>query len=673
MKIESVQLINFRNFYGTHDIKLSVSDEKPVTVFIGENGAGKTTLLNAIFWAFTGGFSSVFENPHLLVNKDAAEVGEKKCSVLIKFSDGNDKYYLTRAHHDGHNKSSLSITRLDQNGESNIINSDLTSTYLNKFIPEKLANWFIFDGEAVGKIKLDGSHNFKEDIRSTFGFTEIVDLITRLDEKIIELTKEQSKLLNNKELNTIIEQIDEYQEILEDSNIRIKKIEENIVIWDKEVRNANSELGGIEQSKPLQSQIDIAEYKLKELREAKKKKEKEQKEYLIKNYPSVLLYKKIKNAEKHIVIKESKQALPHPFGTRLIDDIITMKKCICGTAIFSGSKEEKHLIDIKGQGSTSLFDQRLSKIRGAFSHLEIVSRTFDIQMESYIDDIGNYERGINDQIDVIRISNEKLKGIPQNKINELLSNRDQATAKIADANIEKGSKLNQLNDARKKITELNNRRDIILTLQNKNTALQIERADYEQLKNFVSEQFVRQEQEVLNVLGKEISEVLNQYLTKHYSAKINSDTYKITTYDIDGRDVPLSTGENQVLKFAVIAAIVGMAGSKTKTIVDWISEPIVAPLIFDAPFSVNDAGYRSGIAKNLAELASQLVFLFDSDKWNSELSNLLSGKLGKFYIIVSRAKGAKKPENKSIFYNGKSYSLNEYDAERDESICKELL
>ena len=36
MKIDSIQLNNFRNFYGTHEIKLSVSDEKPVTIFIGE-------------------------------------------------------------------------------------------------------------------------------------------------------------------------------------------------------------------------------------------------------------------------------------------------------------------------------------------------------------------------------------------------------------------------------------------------------------------------------------------------------------------------------------------------------------------------------------------------------------------------------------------------------------
>jgi hypothetical protein len=170
-----------------------------------------------------------------------------------------------------------------------------------------------------------------------------------------------------------------------------------------------------------------------------------------------------------------------------------------------------------------------------------------------------------------------------------------------------------------------------------------------------------------------ISGVLYKYLTKNFNAQIDPNTYAVKTFDMDSRAVPLSTGETNLLKFAVIAAIVGMAGSRTKiSKVNWITEPIIAPLIFDAPFSVVDSEYRAGIANNLTELASQLIFLFDSDKWDADLSNLLSSRVGKFYTLVSRAKGAQKDTQKFLKINGKTLKLNEYDSQRDESVCVEV-
>ena len=162
-------------------------------------------------------------------------------------------------------------------------------------------------------------------------------------------------------------------------------------------------------------------------------------------------------------------------------------------------------------------------------------------------------------------------------------------------------------------------------------------------------------------------------MTKNFSAKVDPSTYAVKTFDIEKRLVSLSTGETNLLKFAIIAAIVGMAGSKTKiSKVNWITEPIIAPLIFDAPFSVVDSEYRAGIANNLSELASQLIFLFDSDKWDAELSKLLSGRVGKFYTLVSRAKGEKKDTIKTLRIKNKTISLNEYNSERDDTICHEV-
>ena len=124
----------------------------------------------------------------------------------------------------------------------------------------------------------------------------------------------------------------------------------------------------------------------------------------------------------------------------------------------------------------------------------------------------------------------------------------------------------------------------------------------------------------------------------------------------------------------MIAAIVGLAANRTSLgKVNWISEPITAPLIFDAPFSVVDGEYRASVATNLAKLASQLVLLFDAGQWDSKLENLLSVKVGKIYRLVSNAKGSDKSTQKSVRVKNIVYDLNRYNCERDETMCVEIM
>ena len=63
--------------------------------------------------------------------------------------------------------------------------------------------------------------------------------------------------------------------------------------------------------------------------------------------------------------------------------------------------------------------------------------------------------------------------------------------------------------------------------------------------------------------------------------------------------------------------------------------------------------------------------MFDGDKWSDKLSKILDSKIGKAYILVSKAKGADKSISKIHEINGKSYIFNEY-GDRDETLVKEI-
>jgi DNA sulfur modification protein DndD len=153
MKIRNITLTNFRTFYDSTKIIFSNESKKPATIFIGENGAGKTTILNAIYWAFTGHFTEQFEEPDNLINKDAFSEGVRKCSVTIEFdnefSNSEDRYILIREIQSGKRVGNISLLKINKQGAHEGISDDMAEIVIERFIPKKLANWFIFDGEAM--------------------------------------------------------------------------------------------------------------------------------------------------------------------------------------------------------------------------------------------------------------------------------------------------------------------------------------------------------------------------------------------------------------------------------------------------------------------------------------------------------------------------------------------
>ena len=55
MKLQELQLTNFRQFYGEQLIEFASGvGDKNITVLHGYNGAGKTALLNAFIWCLYG-------------------------------------------------------------------------------------------------------------------------------------------------------------------------------------------------------------------------------------------------------------------------------------------------------------------------------------------------------------------------------------------------------------------------------------------------------------------------------------------------------------------------------------------------------------------------------------------------------------------------------------------
>jgi DNA sulfur modification protein DndD len=672
MFIKKITLENFRTFYGHHEINFSTDETKPVTILIGDNGAGKTNLLNAVYWAFTGNFTKQFNKLDPIINKSAIAEKIKSCSIQIEFVNNGKSYLLRRIYTQGLAETEISVNEYRDAGSLAPMNDELAKTFIEQLIPKKLASWFIFDGEAIGQLHLDGDSKFRTDIRQTFGFSALERLLSILTDIEKGYIKRESDSGNNEVLSGLNAKLERHESDLQSYEDNVTRLKETIHLNEKIRADVNSRLSQYAQAEPIQGRKERATRKLIEAESRIKQKIKSRNDYFIECMPKVLLEDRLEGLINLLNQKEEEQTLPSPFGTKLIEDIKQLKKCICGTAVLPGSAEEKYLDDLCQKASTGELTQKIFAFRAEIGEYAKEAKKFDLTIANHDDEIGKCEADIAEQKQIIKRANEEIEGIDNAEVKKLKQEITESERILNNANQELGSARTNIDTLKRKIPELQLQQENILAQQKQTASLRAERQKVSKLKNYVSAQFQRQEGEVLQALNKEISGVLEAYLTKNFTAKVEPDTYAVKVYDSDGKIASLSTGEANVLKFAVIAAIVGMAGKRTTiSQVDWISEPIIAPLIFDAPFSVVDGEYRSGITKNLSELASQLVLMFDSDKWGDKLSRILDSKIGKSYLLISRAKGPKKSISKNIDIRGKLYELNEY-GDRDESVIKEV-
>lgn len=100
MKLISLQLCNFRQFYGKTQVIKFASGERNTTAIYGNNGGGKTSILNAFTWVLYEKFTAAFASPELLINNRAlyeAKINVAvECWVELKFERDRKIYQLKR-------------------------------------------------------------------------------------------------------------------------------------------------------------------------------------------------------------------------------------------------------------------------------------------------------------------------------------------------------------------------------------------------------------------------------------------------------------------------------------------------------------------------------------------------------------------------------------------------
>ena len=229
MKLKSIELNNFKCFYGSQIIDFSLDTESNVTVIHGENGHGKTTLLNAFKWVFYGktDFEGGDDNNISERLADECNVGdESEVSVSIKFSHDNRIYEAIRSETYSKKgdrkckrvgKSDFKLIYKDESGAYN--ESGNPNTHINQILPERLHPYFFLNGERIEKLsRIEGSDDIHDAIKAVMGIALYERAVRHLRDNVIRQLRKEYRDLTKGNLQETLRKEQEFED-------KIKKLE----------------------------------------------------------------------------------------------------------------------------------------------------------------------------------------------------------------------------------------------------------------------------------------------------------------------------------------------------------------------------------------------------------------------------------------------------------------
>lgn len=670
MQLTRLTICNFRGFYGTQEIVFASGEAKGLTLIHGENGAGKTNLLNAIFWCLTGAFTPRLSNPELLVNKTAYEEDRRaECFVELRFLHEEHEYQVVRTV-TGRGTYELDMYQIDE-GKPLVVQDPQRA--LERIIPKGLSRWFFFDAEAIGELELSGSEEFRRSLRRVLGF-ELVDvLIEDLEACLRKRQKNLTNVVNSKELAEIQGQIDTIEHVLPAQREKSQALSKQAEALEAEIEQAEAQLRSLPKSKPLQEQRARLDARRKARVATRRELQLNTASFIGEVAPALLGFKQAVAFEGHLHVKENTGKLPAPYSDQLVEDILNEGICVCGRPVGHDSSEADKIRGLLRNASTSNFNTRVRSIQYLLKDIRSARERYEESLKGFRERARAVDTEIAEIDEELADIKVELQKIDEDSIRSLEGQRSAAQTRYRDVSGQLAVITNRIDENERKIRDLQLRHENAAKKLGHGDAVKKEIDKIKRLSQYIAATLKTQELRALNLLQLELNRILDRYLTKHYGARIVPKTYEVGMVDEKGREVGRSTGEGQVLKFAFITTVVALAGRKTQEKIDFLAAPTVAPLVLDAPFSALDPEYQSSVARNIAKQATQLVLLISSAAWSDGVAAALNPHVGRRYVLISRQAGprGKKPV-KAMDIAGKKITLNEYDAERDESVIKEL-
>ena len=622
MILESLKVINFRVFKGTHELSLAPKprdgQQPPIILFGGLNGAGKTTTLTAIRLALYGrqslGIGTTIKSYHQFLadslhSSKSTRIKANNAAVELVFSYANlgviSNYHVKRSWTITENKVTESL-KISQDGRSiNNLNYEQAQGFLNELIPIGVSDLFFFDGEKIAQLAEDTEGNaLGESFKKLIGLDVIEKLISDINIFIRKQNKQQLSDTIKSKINILEQTLKTKEQAIDAEQVNYESIKICVIHASKQIdqltNNLNAQGGAWAESREEEIKKFSSYNATKDILQAQLR------ESISGNFPFSIAPDFVNHCLKQLVMEEQSKQNKNIAKT-LSKHIYSLEKRLLTVV-------EKPVFDSIKKEMDSEFSELLTP-QGSDNIIHDVSQSLHKKIASTT-------------LDAINHQQPKANELAE-EINTLMKNIDSAGINIARAPEQDllSQRLKELNDAQEVKSEL----AIQLSQQKEKIKDYLRKAidtvrDLDKLHNqFIDSDesnraldYAHKAKSALTEFSKRVavnkiknveSEFIQSFknLSRKYdiniNAKIDPHTFSVTLLNDFGNEIPkesLSAGERQIYAIAMLDALAKTSGRKL-------------PIIIDTPLGRLDSKHRKKLVENYFPSASHQVIILSTD------------------------------------------------------------
>ncbi|NBD33386.1 MAG: AAA family ATPase [Cyanobacteria bacterium] len=670
MKLKSIKLCNFRQFYGTTpEIQLS-NGAGNTTIIYGNNGAGKTTLLNAFTWALYEEFTAAFAHAEQLVNKRAIQeaIPGKFIEYFVELNFEHEyksyqlkrRCYATKKTHQEVVEESESQLFMLVAGDDGCWQPPLEQPeeIIGRILPASLHQYFFFDGERIDHIiRYQKKTGLTEATKELLGIKIFERSAEHLKNSRRSLEEELQKI-GNIQTQTLLNKKQQLEQEIELIQARQNKIEQEIAEKQQIKQQLGAELLTLKGAENLQTLKNNLERDTKATREKLVHLHQDIKRIVSSQGYTVLMTSLAERCSDLFAALEKRQEIPSGIKKPFVQHLLNQQRCICGTSLIPGTLPHDQVKIWMDQAGGADVEESLIRLQMQTQQLEKQA----LQFWETIDDRQEQvtvlrEKLANLEQDLETVKRE-LREYPDQKIKKLQVELDRTEKELENCLIEKGRNEIELRQKTEQLDTLNQKLNQEEAKEAKQKLVQRRREATEAAITCIKQLKANIEHRFQITLEQKVQEIFADISFTPYLPKLNAN-YELSLVErTTGEEqlVAASTGENQILSLSLLGGIIDRVRhwSANNTLIALDSSTF--PMVMDSPFGSLDEVYRRQVAKALPKLANQLVVLVTKTQWRGEVAEEMNKFVGKQYVLVYCSPKADCTED-GLTINGNYYPL----------------
>jgi DNA sulfur modification protein DndD len=666
MKLISVKLLNFRQFYGPHTIEFATDAVKNVTLFHAENGVGKTTLLNAILWCFYGasGVTKKFEKSEDILSYQAVAEKQMVAKVDVTFEHDGRTYTATRRH-TGRSEERLLAYEI-QNGNTEPLPAP--DAFISSVVPMEMAHHFFFDGEHAESFAATG--NFKEvgeAIRNMLGSTVADCAIDDLKYAARQFGDSLSQLPDDDRIRQKSAELQKAQQDLESCKAAKQTEEEKLVVFNEQIAAINQELLDTRSAKELQQRRRQLEETLRGANSSLTEADRDLVRWIGRQAINVIATRLSTESLHFIDDEKLRGKIPSPFNEELVMTLLTQEACLCGRPLEPGSEEFRNIQNLLRKAGNADVQSKVMRARGFLGELKVKRNAAPKDlMRTHKTYVAAYQLSKTTEQQLNELS-DKLSNINFEEIGKKEKARADLLTKSRTADQDIGQITLKMSIYERTIENFTRDQQRLALSSAKAMKLLRRKTLAERGAELLRGVLASHEERAKSFIATEVNKILSVTARRNYQFAFGSGFAFDLTYSSNKQTVPRSSGENQLLSLAFIAALIKFCRDRSQAKDDPILLPgIVAPLVLDSPFGQLDSTYRVDTSSFIALMAEQVALFVSSTQGSPDVLEVLGPRVGKEYVLISENRGPRNgKKSEELILNGRRYETSLFGCEKD--------